>query len=73
MKHIIYGIGTILSVLSVLLFLLKPRDHRLDLSFALYWTLVTIFLIFDCRNEYVRRERIHRNITTSNNRGFIRV
>ncbi len=73
MKHIFYGIGTVLSILSVFLFMIHPRDHRLDLSFSLYWCLVVILLIFDCRNEYLRRERIHRNITTSNKRGFMRV
>jgi hypothetical protein len=36
MKHVLYGLGTILSIISVIIFVSHPRDHRLDLSFSLY-------------------------------------
>ena len=73
MKHVLYGLGTFLSIISVIVFLSHPRDHRLDLSFSLYWVLVILCLIFDYRNEILRRERIHRNINSSARKGFIQV
>lgn len=73
MRHFFYGFGTLLSILSVVLFLTFPRDHRLDLSFAVYWVMVIFFLIMDCRNEIIRSQRIQRNIATVRNRGFVSV
>ena len=62
MRHVFYGLGTILCILSIVIFMTKPRDHRLDFSFSLFWILVIISLIFDFRREILRRERIQRNI-----------
>ncbi len=73
MKHIFYGIGTILSILSGVIFLSRPRDHRLDVSFSAFWVLVVLCLIFDCRNEMVRREKIQRNLTSGRRRGSFNV
>lgn len=73
MKHVIYGIGTMLSILSILIFITRPRDHRLDLSFSLFWILVIVSLIFDCRSEMLRRERIQRNINVKFKSGSLLV
>ena len=62
MRHELYGVGTILCILSIIIFMGRPRDHRLDFSFSLFWILVIISLIFDFRREILRRERIQRNI-----------
>lgn len=70
MRHFFYGFGTLLSILSIVLFLTFPRDHRLDVSFAVYWVMVIFFLIMDCRNEIIRSQRIQRNIASARNRGF---
>ncbi len=73
MKHVLYGLGTILSIISVIIFVSHPRDHRLDLSFSLYWILVVLCLCFDCRNEMLRRERIQRNINSGCRGGSLQV
>jgi hypothetical protein len=73
MKHVLYGLGTILSIISVIIFVSNPRDHRLDLSFSLYWVLVVVCLSLDCRNEMLRRERIQRNINSSARGGSLQV
>lgn len=73
MRNFFYGFGTLLSILSLVLFLTFPRDHRLDLSFAVYWVMVIFFLTMDCRNEIIRSQRIRRNIATVRNRGFVSV
>lgn len=73
MKHVIYGIGTILCILSILIFISRPRDHRLDLTFSLFWALIVLSLIFDCRSEMLRRERIQRNINVKSRTGSLLV
>jgi len=68
MKPFVYGMGTALGILSIIIFVSRPRDPRLDLSFSLFWLLVIVALIFDYRKEMLRRERIHRNITVRTTR-----
>ena len=68
MKRFVYGLGTALGILSILIFVSRPRDPRLDLSFSLFWLLVIVALIFDFRKEMLRHERIQRNINVRTTR-----
>ena len=57
-----YSLGTFLSIVSIVLFIFIPRDRRFDLSFFLFWILISFSLAYDLRNEYYRRDRISRNL-----------
>lgn len=71
MRHVLYGIGTCLSIISLIAFFCIERSHRSNFSFILYWTMVATLLIFDFRNEYRRRERITREINNTRRTGFL--